>query len=270
MVTKPDQTADPTEHKDWSQKDRDAKIQIVHSLKQGPFNTIASATTAKECWDKLADHFHGKGEQRITYLMEELFHSAVSETETLEPQINKLLQAARNLDSLGFGLADKVLTFVIMMALSETMSTLKTILYNMPRNDLMSDGIVHQILIDKQRHICASGLATTAYYAKASKLGKLKTKTEKPAKHCSHCNIHGHDILECCKLKKQQEGKAATLPKKLKALLSSSANVATTYSDSDSNSETIHILCVAIASITNRCLTPPTNIAFSVDNLSNK
>ena len=61
-----------------------------------------------------------------------------------------------------------------------------------------------------------------------------------------------------------------TLPKKLKALLSSSANVATTYSDSDSNSETIHILRVAIASITNRRLTPPTNIAFSVDNLSNK
>jgi hypothetical protein len=49
--------------------------------------------------------------------MEELFHSAISEAEPLEPQISKLLQAARNLDSLGFGLTDKVLAFVIVMAL---------------------------------------------------------------------------------------------------------------------------------------------------------
>jgi hypothetical protein len=90
-TAKPDQTIDPTGHSEWCQKDRDAKIQIALSLKQGPFNTIASATTAKECWDKLADRFRGKGEQRVAYLMEELFHSAISEAESLELQINKLL-----------------------------------------------------------------------------------------------------------------------------------------------------------------------------------
>lgn len=130
----------------------------------------------------------------VAYLMEELFHSAITEAESLEPQINKLLQAARDLDSLGFGLADKVLAFVIVMALPESLSILKTILYNTRGTDLTSDGIVHQILIDEQRRIRASGLAATAYYAKASKAGKSKTK---PDKHCSHCNVS-----ECRKLKK--------------------------------------------------------------------
>ena len=245
-TSKPDETTDPTGHSEWSQKDRDAKIQIALSLKQGPFNTIASATTAKECWDKLADRFRGKGEQRVAYLMEELFHSAVSEAESLEPQINKLLQAARNLDSLGFGLADKVLAFVIVMALPETMSTLKTILYNNRGTDLTSDGIVHQILIDEQRRIRASGLAATAFYAKVAKGGKPKPKSDK---HCTHCDIRGHDVSECRKFKKQQETKAMTGPKKLKALPSNSAHVAATHSDSDadgSDKETIHILRVAI------------------------
>ena len=87
-VIKPDQTSDPTGFAEWSQRDRDAKIQIALSLKQGPFNTIASANTAKECWDKLADRFCGKGEQRVAYLMEELFHSVFTEAESLEPQVN--------------------------------------------------------------------------------------------------------------------------------------------------------------------------------------
>ena len=126
----PDTVNDPAGHKDWAQKDHDTQIQIALLLKQGPFNTMASAATAKECWEKLTNQFQGKGKQQVAYLMEELFHTTISETESIEPQIAKVLQAAGNLDSIGFRLADKVLAFVIVMALPESMSTLKTILYN--------------------------------------------------------------------------------------------------------------------------------------------
>lgn len=51
----PDAVNDPTGHKDWAQKDRNAWIQIALLLKQGPFNTMASAATAKECWEKLTN-----------------------------------------------------------------------------------------------------------------------------------------------------------------------------------------------------------------------
>jgi len=45
----------PTKH--GSKKDHDAMIQISTSLKKGPFNIIAGASSSKECWDKLTDRF---------------------------------------------------------------------------------------------------------------------------------------------------------------------------------------------------------------------
>ncbi len=65
--TLPDRTSDPTAYDDWMQKDMAAQIQISTPLKKGPFAIIADANTAKECWDKLTDHFRGKGEQHVAY-----------------------------------------------------------------------------------------------------------------------------------------------------------------------------------------------------------
>jgi len=59
----PDQNADPTSYEDWSQKNREAQIQIATFLRKGPFNVIADTTTAKECWDKLTDRFRGKADK---------------------------------------------------------------------------------------------------------------------------------------------------------------------------------------------------------------
>ena len=200
--------------------------------------------------------------------MEELFHTTISETESIKSQIAKLLQAARNLDSIGFGLADKVLAFVIMMALLESMSTLKTILYNTRGADLTCDGIVHQILIDEQRCIRTSGLTSTAFYAKAAKT--TKRSNEKMIKHCAHCNFRGHDILECRKLKSQQESKAPSNSKAPKALTApNTMNVAAAQLENgdDSDNKTIH-LHMAIAPI--HTMTTVNNHALAALNLTNK
>lgn len=85
--------------------------------------------------------------------MEEVFHTAISKSESIKPQISKLLQAAQNLKLIGFELVDKVLAFIIIMALPKSMATLKTILYNIQGTDLTCDSIVHQILINVQHHI---------------------------------------------------------------------------------------------------------------------
>ncbi len=232
--TLPDRTSDPTAYDDWMQKDMAAQIQISTPLKKGPFAIIADANTAKECWDKLTDHFRGKGEQHVAYLMESVYQSALSESESMETQINKMLESAHNLASLGFGLSDKVLAFIIVMNLPESMLMLKIILYNTPSQELSSNGIIAQILNDEQQCICALGLEVSAFYSKA---GKRKSKPDdKQKKHCTHCNICGHDVSECRKLKAEKEAKAYSSGKKLKALpMPSSAKIATAGSDSDSS-----------------------------------
>jgi len=159
--------------------------------------------------------------------MESLFHSAILESKALEPQIEKLREATRNLDSLGFGLSDKVLTFIIVMALPESMLTMKTILYNTTGAALTSNNIVVQILNDEQQQIHSLGLEVTAFYSKAGAAGK------KQKKKCTHCNIRGHNIFECWRLKAEKEVKASSGGKKLKALPTpSSAKVTTAGSDS--------------------------------------
>ena len=78
------------------------------------------------------------------------------------------------------------------------------------------------------------GLEVSAFYSKA---GKRKSKLDdKQKKHCTHCNIHGHDVSECRKLKAKKEVKAHSSGKKLKALPApSSMKITTADSDSDAN-----------------------------------
>jgi LTR polyprotein gag-polypeptide-like protein len=207
---KPDITTDPAGHADWRHKDLEAQIQIVMSVQGECLNTILGATSAKECWDKLSARYEGKGEQRLAYLMEELFHHALSESEPMDTQINNLLGVARNLESLGIGMDEKVIAFAIVMALPDSLNTLKTILYSTRGADLSIEDVTAQIYSDEQRRIRASGSDAVTYYAKAAKKEKRGKTDNKDKKKCSHCKRKGHDVSECRKLKQGNEGKGAS------------------------------------------------------------
>ena len=71
--TKPDEKADATGYADWISKDRKARAQITLTLKDEPLNSVLFATNAKDCWDKLSECYEGKGEQKIVYLINEVF-----------------------------------------------------------------------------------------------------------------------------------------------------------------------------------------------------
>jgi hypothetical protein len=53
-VRAPDATADPDAYTNWYNKDQEALLHIVVTLKDGPHNSILDANTLKECWDTLA------------------------------------------------------------------------------------------------------------------------------------------------------------------------------------------------------------------------
>jgi hypothetical protein len=99
--SKPQPAATDSNCANWDKQDRAARTQIVLTLKQEPLSVIAhTSTTAKTYWDKLSVCYEGKGEQRMLYLIDEIFQSTLSESEPLQPQINTILLAASKVTTL--------------------------------------------------------------------------------------------------------------------------------------------------------------------------
>jgi hypothetical protein len=69
----PNATADPDAYQAWARTNREALIQIMLALKEGPQQCVLDATTAKECWDTLAERYNAKDDQCAVFLMEKLF-----------------------------------------------------------------------------------------------------------------------------------------------------------------------------------------------------
>ena len=104
-------------------------------------------------------------------------------------------------------LEDNLLTFAIISSLPSSFSTLKTILSTTKTTDLTSEYIKAQVILDEQQHVRELGVGATAYFAKAGKKGKKKgnQQSDGQKKKCAHCKIRGHDMGECCRLKRERE-----------------------------------------------------------------
>src|SRR5258708_1023019 len=108
------------------------------------------------------------------------------------PQSATFLAAARNLDSLGFAMNEKVIAFTIIMALPESLHTLKMILCSLKGDDLSIDNVIGQIYLDESCRVRASGSTAVTFFAKAAKKrGKADSKDKKK---CTHCKRKGHDV----------------------------------------------------------------------------
>ena len=69
----------------------------------------------------------------------------------MEQQLNKLIEASRNLEAIGCGVNDKTLAYIIIMALPPTLSMLQAILYNKDNTTITSEEVITQILADEER-----------------------------------------------------------------------------------------------------------------------
>jgi LTR polyprotein gag-polypeptide-like protein len=162
-------------------------MQIVLTLKDEPLDTIIDTDTAEECWERLLKRYKGKGTQRKMQLFKEIFKSAFTNTDPLEPQINSLLCLVHAVKNLGWNLGDDVIVPVIILALPASLGTLKTVLANASEEPFLAE-LKAQILANEQHWICESGIGKTAFFTKAAK--KTKDKDNKKVKKCcTHCNI---------------------------------------------------------------------------------
>jgi hypothetical protein len=137
--------------------------------------------------------------------MEELFRTPLSESKPLEPQVNRLVRVARTLNTLGFDLEDKALAYIIVLKLPDSMTTLKTTLFDIGASDISTEAVVSQIVLDEQRRVRASSVGTAAYFARAAENGQSASNGRE--KKCTYCNKRGHNVSECRKVRREQESR---------------------------------------------------------------
>jgi Pol polyprotein/LTR polyprotein gag-polypeptide-like protein/gag-pre-integrase-like protein/integrase-like protein len=273
MLLRPSHTAPLTTHTEWKNKNREARAQIILSLKDEPLDTIIKAETVAECWEKLLECYEGRGVQRKMQLLDEIFKTTFTDLDPLKPQINSLLQSAHMVWNLGVRLGDDIITAATISALPSSLSTLKTVLANSTKEPSPSE-LKAQILADEQHRICKSGIGVTAFFVKTSKKSKesKEKEKEKAKKHCTHCDIRGHDINECWKFKKEQEvdGTAKTQtpsaptpsnPKATKDSTATSANVAMALSMTEPVVRLFTALAL-VGGISTLLVTPLVNIKY--------
>ena len=97
----PNATADPNTYNDWYQRDQEALLQIIMALKSEGQNCVNGVKSSKECWDRLAELYEGKGDQQIIYLMETLFIMPLTDLDPMQPQLVALTQTAQQLVTAG-------------------------------------------------------------------------------------------------------------------------------------------------------------------------
>ena len=142
--------------------------------------------------------------------MQAFYRTPLANTEPMEPQINKLIEASRNLEAIGCGVNNKTLAYMIIMALPLSLSMLKAILYNKDDNTITSKEVIAQILADEEQRVSNLGDTTVAYFAKVGKKGNSKRRDDNRGKKCSYCKKRNHNASECRKKKKDKDEKNNT------------------------------------------------------------
>ena len=156
-VTKPNVVTDPDAYANWVSRDLKAQLQIMTMLCKGALNVILQATSAKDCWDQLTAQYQGRGNHCIAYLMQSFYRMPLTDTKPMEPQLNKLVEVNRNLETIRCRVNDKALTYIIVMALLDSLSTLQAILFNNNDVTITLEAVIVQILADEECRVNATG-----------------------------------------------------------------------------------------------------------------
>ena len=157
--------------------------------------------------------YEGKGEQKIAYLIIELFRSTLSDDSPLNPQINAMLHTANTISALGLPLHEKLIALAIIISLPPSYETLKTILTAAKSMELTVENVRSQVVIEEHRrtHAADSSGAFAARFkgghkGKKPSMSQEERLAQRKAKgYCTHCRNHGHKTEECRRLKAQRE-----------------------------------------------------------------
>jgi hypothetical protein len=115
----------------WLKMNELAKGQMDMFLKDNALEAVWHADDASTIWNILNNSYEGKGRQRIVSILNDIFHTVFSDTEPLEPQLNKFISQIYLINKLSSTVFDnEIITVAIINTLPDSLETLKTILAN--------------------------------------------------------------------------------------------------------------------------------------------
>jgi len=121
----------------------------------------------------------------------------------MQPQIDWVVCAAQQLETISFPIDDHLLAFLLTICLPDSCAMLRTIITNLEAANITSKWVADRIIGEERHRLNNFKGNAMAFYAKAGK-GKGKSPQANTDLKCSHCKKKGHKKLECCKLKKEK------------------------------------------------------------------
>jgi hypothetical protein len=161
----------------------------------------------------------------------------LTDTEPLQSQLDGIIFATHQLETVNLSIDDKTLTYLLALHLPESYTTLCTVLTSANSATMTSKWVSDQIITEEHHWIAQSGGSTTAFFAKAK--GKSSGGTSDAPITCNYCKKLGHKKVDCRKRKKDKEEREAAA----KASGSSTANSGNNSSKSTSSGNSSTSCC---------------------------
>jgi len=136
----PTATSDPTGHEEWCLKDHEAQLMILLALKKVGQKCVFCMKTSKEYWDRISSCYSGAGggNKWTVSLLEQFFFMSFKDAEPMQPQVDRCVYAAQQLETVSFPIAENLLAFLLAMHLPESYSMLCTVLTNSDASTITS------------------------------------------------------------------------------------------------------------------------------------
>ena len=239
---KPDQNTHPDESAEWLIKDKEARAQIILTLKDEPLSGVLYTTTSTEAWRKLSKRYERKGKQTIAYLIGKLFRNTLSDDASMETQLYSMRQKAHVLQMLGQPLEDSLIAVAMILSLPASYSILCTILMS-SGDRLTVESVIAQVLVEEKAQKGPSQMALAAKTTQPKGKSKMKDGKKKKQKKCNYapCKKSGHTKDECWKKKADEATKGTESGNKERPKEKERAELAAQFTQVDLNDSPLHL-----------------------------
>lgn len=128
-----------------TEREAQALAQLILLLDPCTFSHIISAERAKDAWDKLIEAFENKSVSRKVDLLRQLVQMKLSECESMEEYVNKMIITSIQVNSAGLKLDDEITASLMLAGLPEEFMPMVLAVEN--SNDRLSVDTVKNVLL---------------------------------------------------------------------------------------------------------------------------